>query len=168
MTFKCILVLAVSVIAAAVGKPSCAGAEDGVAPPYVVLEEGLPMAEVLKRWGAPKERVEREAKRQEVWRYTNSQVLFENGKVRSWKSSSQRARAEVIEAQPTVPPTRAHPQKPLKQETITEILDELKGYGSSSPGAPSTGAELGMPQGYIRPTPMGMYPGRPELNMPPD
>lgn len=170
MSFKFLLtpllVVAVCCAVDLVATIPVALAEGGVAPRGVALEQGLPLVEVQKRWGAPKEREERETKRQELWRYANSEVLFEDGKVISWHSAAIRTAVEEANLAPTAAPLRKRAPKPLKDETVHEILNELQGFGSSSPGSP--GSDSASAQGFPRPTPMGMYPGRADMNMAPD
>ena len=168
-TFTKVLIIAVTVACLSCVSTNSLLAEEGIAPRGVSLEDGMPVAEVLKRWGPPKERIERESKRQDLWRYANSEVLFENGKVKSWDGAISRARDTELTVTEVTAPVQVRAARPMKDETVKEILNELQGYGgASSPSSPS-GPEMGMSQGgALRPTPMGMYPGRPEMNMPPD
>lgn len=133
----------------------------GIVPRGAVLEQGLSATEVLKRWGAPVEREERETKRQELWRYVNSEVLLENGKVLSWRGPPVRQAATEQAGSAPLQPVRQHPAKPLEDSTITEILNELQGYSSSAPASSSSDAVA--PPNMPRPTPMGMYAGRAEM-----
>ena len=84
------------------------------------------MLRVLEHWGAPKEKIEYESKREVVWLYTDKQVSFSEGKVKSWKTKDGKSvdanslaseKAEVAKKQ-------IEPEKE-SDYVVEEILDEL-------------------------------------------
>lgn len=144
---------------------AAAHAEDGLAPRGSPLESGLSQDEVLRRWGAPAEHVERETKRQQIWSYRNAEVTFQDGRVSAWSSMVASSATPVVALPHTVKrrPASHVTSHAIKDKTVTEILTELQDYGSSSPSEP------GVINSPIRPTPLGMMPVRPDINaLPPD
>lgn len=53
--------------------------------------------DVLKSWGPPIEKEERESKREHVWMYEDARVVFQEGKVSSWHSNHPRLVAPHID-----------------------------------------------------------------------
>ena len=53
------------------------------------LSEAMVAKDVIRLWGAPPERIERETKREEVWLYGESSVTFRAGKVVAWNDASR-------------------------------------------------------------------------------
>jgi hypothetical protein len=46
------------------------------------LKKGMTFLEVVKLWGSPEDKVEKEAKRKDIWTYkNNTRVFFDNGHV---------------------------------------------------------------------------------------
>ena len=52
------------------------------------LSEGMSYRDVLDAWGPPVEKVEKEARRMDVWVYDDSRVEFSNGKLTRIESTS--------------------------------------------------------------------------------
>ncbi len=48
------------------------------------LKNSMSYYDVMKLWGPPKEKVEKESKREDVWVYSDSKVIFSQGKVVAW------------------------------------------------------------------------------------
>lgn len=49
-----------------------------------MLNRQMGYSEVLQLWGAPIEKIEKETKRQDVWRYPDAKVIFNKGRVVAW------------------------------------------------------------------------------------
>jgi hypothetical protein len=100
-----------------------------VAPPdFSRLSRGLTLHEVIRLWGAPDERKEREAKREIVWLYGETQIFFQNGKVVGWTSGGTRAVRDspssgAGSAEPMASPTTS--ANPPDDEAIRSILGEI-------------------------------------------
>lgn len=125
----------------------------GVVPRGVTIDTGIDKNEVLQRWGPPRERIEQETKRQEIWLYADQKVLLRNGRV-----------ASVIQ-QPSIPAVVDPLEQPVPHAfiassssrteevtdaTVDEILAELQTYGSDSPPSEAPPA----PANLLRPTPV--------------
>lgn len=101
------------------------------------LADGSSSAEVIAALGEPTERVEKEAKRDEIWRYPNAIVRFHEGVVVAVTNKSGEPQ--------NVPPTpAAHVSERAKtggkqvEELISEILREVPTDNSpAGPGNPS-------------------------------
>ena len=48
------------------------------------LHTKMSYSDVVKEWGSPTEKQEREAKREDVWIYNGAKVYFKEGKVSAW------------------------------------------------------------------------------------
>ncbi len=89
---------------------------------------GMSFHEVLKLYGAPLERKEREARRETVWEYPERQIFFKEGRVVAWASGGQKS---MSPQEPKVAPTvRAESDDESSRtapddETIRLILGEI-------------------------------------------
>lgn len=170
------LVVLVSLLTLGIGP--VAEADHGVVPRGATLESGMAMDEVLKSWGAPVEREEREAKREDVWRYANASVEFSNGRVVRWKKS-QDVSPITTAAQPQaqrLPALSPRHDTPIADKAVSEILDELQGYDSPDAADAEMPALLGKigaalnsgthipPPAAGRPTPINILPPEPEID----
>lgn len=94
------------------------------------LEQGMTFQEVVARWGAPRERVEREVSRQDLWIYGGGQVVFEEGRVKSWRTAEPALPAAKAEQAKnsnsgTRDPTGAASTDPsVVQDILAEIMRE--------------------------------------------
>ena len=134
------------------------------------LEPGIPMSEVLSRWGEPTERVEQESLRREVWVYPVGNVTFRQGAVidfagmkpNSHPPSTQdvargsgRSRATHARIEPPVSTgTVAQPEKSLSTDVIGEVLRSIPSGEEDKSGARKGGGKGPI----IRPTPAGLLP----------
>lgn len=115
--------------------PSFAAAEVGLAQ----IAQGSTGKEVVALVGEPKERIERETKRELVWIYPTGSVVFVGGKARSvyLNGSSQdrfseEYRRSVEMAKPVAPKA---PSSPV-EDILSEILKEVPSDGAADGGAP--------------------------------
>ena len=96
------------------------------APRAVPLTNGMSFGEVLQAWGAPKDKLEFESRRKDVWIYPDGrQVTFEDGKV---QKSGLITAASVggIEVASEEPEKSARLKKPTQEEVAVEdILEEI-------------------------------------------
>ena len=61
-------------------------AASALSAPLPPLRAGMEPRDVVKLWGPPKETMEYETKREELWIYESSEVRMQGGKVYSWKA----------------------------------------------------------------------------------
>jgi hypothetical protein len=173
---KCLVVF---VFLLALGVGPVAEADQGVVPRgAATLESGMAMDEVLRSWGAPAEREEREAKREDVWHYANASVEFSNGRVVRWKKA-ENASLTATAAQPQtqrLPALSPRHERPIADKAVSEILDELQGDESPDGADAEMPALLGKigaalnsgthipPPAAGRPTPINILPPEPEID----
>ena len=62
----------------------CTAASGENSGPRPELSNSMSYYEVVKLWGAPQEKHELEAKRQDIWIYSDYKVIFSQGKVVAW------------------------------------------------------------------------------------
>jgi len=111
------------------------------------LEPGLSMAEVLDLWGAPLEKIEREASRRDEWRYAGGEVLFHQGRVERWSvTAGVDAEEPKLLPLPEVAAAAGSAETPppgtVTDGAVREILDEILAEG----GAPDAPSAPGVPQ----------------------
>jgi len=99
------------------------------------LAEGLSRSDVSKLLGAPIERIEREAKREEEWKYTRSSVTFREGKVTDWSPRVQEPK-EPIDPESE---EREASDKDSELAGILGVILEEGGEGSDEPAPPAPG-----------------------------
>lgn len=95
------------------------------------LEVGLPMSEVLARWGKPIERIEKESRRQEVWVYPNGEVIFREGAVIAVPGGA----GELVRSKPAAPDLQSsgrHAAPPLPHVETPGEADKKSVTGTSS------------------------------------
>ena len=84
------------------------------------ISNGMTGAEVLERWGQPKDRLERETKRRQVWIYDGEQeATFENGKVISFHESDA---AQPVVAAPVEPEVK---ENIVNQDSSSDLVREI-------------------------------------------
>ncbi len=150
----------ISLVLPALISQALAEGPSGIIPRGVSLTAGMTSADILARWGAPRERIELESKRKERWIYAGASLLLWEGKL----VGGDRVEAREVKVPEQISMksdvgVRKHTRK-VSDQTVGEILTELKGYGSDSPGSsdsPST------PPGYMSPPnpAMGSIGGQP-------
>lgn len=111
-----------------------------------LLQQGSTPDEVIRILGEPADRHEREAKREVVWEYPQSEVLFREGLLVSWEERKTHQEVEadrravqqekqVKEAREREIAARAEPS--AVEDIISEILKEVP--TDNSPSAPVPG-----------------------------
>ncbi len=95
-----------------------------------LLNPGMTRSDVLSHWGVASEKIEYEPKRQELWQYGKTFVLFENGRVALWGRGELKQFLEPPENDEadTISKNRAE----LDAELDIEELKSLKS-GASDP-----------------------------------
>lgn len=83
------------------------------------LSEGMSQNEVLQTWGAPKEKIEQEAKRVDIWIYDDSKVSFLEGKLVGIESI-EGARVALKEDD-----SESDQIKPASDIAVSDILNEI-------------------------------------------
>ena len=112
--------------------------------PAVGWEQG----EVLRYWGAPDEKVEFESKREELWLYRHSQVVFREGLLLHWINNSTTANQKSLKFQPLTGPhtdkrktTKAATGEGFK-DILTEIREKTTSESSLTAGSNLADAKL--------------------------
>ncbi len=91
------------------------------------LKSGSTLPEVLKLWGHPQEKIERQVKHEVVWSYAQGAfVVFKDGRVINWRSSRGRGPTSAIEATPT----------PVAERPLGEMGDLVRDIAKEVPGGP--------------------------------
>ena len=104
-------------------------AQDAHKVPNSALEKGMSRNAVLKMWGAPGDKLEMEAKREEKWIYDNANVIFSQGRVIAWFSDHQ-DELDKVEMMKESKEMKADKEQDATVEDILKgIMDE--GEGSS-------------------------------------
>ena len=88
---------------------------------------GMTYGEVIKLWGPPLEKREKELKREEEWRYAEARVIFRGGRVASWSSESGLGAAPAAGVEAPAQSARSKVRDPdasVVQEIMTEIMKE--------------------------------------------
>lgn len=125
--------------------------------PVEDLEGGATLPEVLRAWGQPLEKVDRDVKREVIWRYSHGAfVKFKDGRVVDWRSSRGRGPTSmktVVEATPAGP-------KPLGEmgDLVRDIAKEVPGGPDAPFSDPPGGGAPGQPAiipNQIPPAPPG-------------
>ena len=97
------------------------------------LSNSMSFHDVLKAWGAPQDKQELEAKRQDIWVYPAARVIFQNGRVAAWFQEG----ATLVDALPVKPPKEvvaANDGADGEDSAVEEILRDIL----KEPPAPST------------------------------
>lgn len=82
--------------------------------------------DVLRLWGAPREKQQREAKREEVWLYDGGKVFFHEGRVAAWvwpASSGSGSTTEKLTERNNA--LKGRPENAAKREAAEEVLTEI-------------------------------------------
>lgn len=91
------------------------------------LQNGATLPEVLKLWGQPTEKIERQVKREVVWTYAQGAfAVFKDGRVINWRSV--RGRGPTSEVKPTATPATERP--------LGEMGDLVRDIAKEVPGGP--------------------------------
>ena len=91
------------------------------------LNENMAAKDVIRLWGAPIERIERETKREEVWLYGESSVTFRSGKIVAWADAS-RAPANAQGAPPiSRDAIKAPPVTDSDEFPVDALLEDIIG-----------------------------------------
>lgn len=89
-----------------------------------MISEGMTFAEVVRLLGAPSEKVERETKRENIWKYSDREVFFQEGRVVSVKLSEAAAAAAV--GDPLDDDLSTYSDQELDENVaVEEILSEI-------------------------------------------
>jgi hypothetical protein len=107
------------------------------------LKAGQPYQEVLKLWGAPVEREERESARLDVWHYPFGKVRFHEGRVVKWTFNNlSPAQVEMEDSFRQPEPARRADSKTADEDPllVEEILEEImkeapQGEDKAPPGS---------------------------------
>lgn len=89
--------------------PAMLWADSGLRPK---LANSMSYYEVLKAWGPPLEKHEHEAKREDIWMYGDSKVIFSNGKVVAWMHLN-------------------NTQQPIREAASNDEAKTIEGFGSA-------------------------------------
>ena len=121
------------------------------------LPKGATLPEVLKLWGHPTEKIERQVKHEVVWSYSHGAfVVFKDGRVINWKSA--RGRGPTSEVQPTATPATERPLSEMG-DLVRDIAKEVPG-GPDVPYSEPPGAAVGQPVLVPNAIPNQPPPGR--------
>jgi len=143
------------------------------------LRTGISMGEVLARWGAPVERIEKESRRRELWGYPKGTVTFHEGSVVDFPGAVQdvasplkggfsntisnskikRSNGQAQGSQVLAPQEgELNSEAPTtsSSDVISDVLREIP----SGEEDKSAGARIGMAPGRLplRPTPSNLPP----------
>jgi hypothetical protein len=122
--------------------------------PVPELRIGMSYSEVAALLGPADEKVERETKREELWRYSHTDALFRNGRVVSWHRVGREADiAEANAALPIPGHLSAKAQAAKEKERRIPLTDILNEVEQITPADASTGGALGMPPNALRGVP---------------
>ena len=108
-------------------------AQDPHKVPNVILEKGMSNNEVLKIWGAPADKIEMEAKREEKWIYGNAKVIFSQGRVIAWFSDYQ----EKIDKVEMLKESKEMKANKEQDATVEDILKDIMDEGEPTKGGAS-------------------------------
>ena len=119
--------------------------------------------QILSRWGAPKEKIEYESKREELWLYERARVLFRNGKVMEVRYLDAEDQTKVA-ARPIMVDHGGkdsaallrgeQPGKSVVEDILSEIMLGTTQQGGKAE-VPMPTPRMGMPAGR-----MGLDPAR--------
>jgi hypothetical protein len=120
--------------------------------PLPDLRVGMSYGEVAALYGAADEKIERETKREELWRYSHTEALFRNGRIVSWHRVGRDAQMAIPVADLPVSrqlSAKAHAARERERKIpLTDILNEVE---QSTPGdASAGGVPGGGPQNAFR------------------
>lgn len=126
------------------------------------LKSGATLPEVLKIWGHPNEKIERQVKHEVVWSYSQGAfVVFKDGRVINWRSS--RGRGPTSEVLTTPTPTAERPLSEMG-DLVRDIAKEVPGGPdvpySEPPSNQGPGAAVGQPALIPNQIPAQPPPGR--------
>jgi len=131
---------------------SCTAEHAAAQTRYRSLTAGMGYSEVLQSLGAPKEKGERESRREDVWIYPKVTVVFKEGRLVSWEGTqgkkSQSANTAVAASTPRAAVTTN------EGVGLEEILSEI--MGSSEGDEAPTGSDVrpgGLPRTLMPPPP---------------
>ena len=100
-----------------------ASADMGSAKFLSELSEGMSYSEVLSAWGAPKEKIEQEAKRVDIWVYDDSRVQFSDGKLARIESTA----GDEVALQEDTSSTRSASNSDVPvADILNEIMDSTR------------------------------------------
>ena len=121
------------------------------------LPKGATLPEVLKLWGHPVEKIERQVKHEVVWTYSQGAfVVFKDGRVINWKSV--RGRGPTSETLPTPTPVAERPLSEMG-DLVRDIAKEVPG-GPDVPYSEPPNANVGQPVLVPNAIPNQPPPGR--------
>ena len=147
MSSKYIVIYLVALIGAVSLGPEAAFARQ----PLPELRVGMSYGEVANLYGAADEKVERETKREELWRYRHTEALFRNGRIVSWHRVGREAHvAFVLEALPVSGHLSTKAQAARERDRKIPLADILGEVAQSSSGDSTSGGAPGVPQNALR------------------
>lgn len=142
--------------------PVCLADSEWKPPVGLALTSGMTDAEVIKAWGAPHRRDEKEVLRESVWYYGSRSLLFREGRLvlpsESVPNTTQSPKVSESKK-------RAFSEKrPSDSGKLKDVLSDI----SKLAGSPDSGSSV-MPQvapGFVIPTPVqaGFPPNFPQPN----
>jgi hypothetical protein len=91
------------------------------------LKKGMSNLEVLKLWGSPLEKIEKEIKRKDVWVYKNSRLVFLNGTLLEIEDAQgKKVENEVSNTEQAAKLVRQAESTPVaNQDVVDDILSEI-------------------------------------------
>lgn len=121
----------------------------GATPRRPELEPGISKLDVIAAWGAPKFKVEQEARGSDVWEYGDAALEFREGKLVApeipVENQPERANTDAVEPtepQELTPKVVVRKTKPLQASDVGEFLRDIQGSADRPEGgaAPNPGA----------------------------
>jgi hypothetical protein len=144
------------------------------------LQAGISMGEVLVRWGAPVERIEKESSRGELWVYPKGTVAFHQGKVVDFPGAAHAGGAQAkgaasgsisgakmklgegsqTQVSQALAPQEAESNGDLPSNSSSDVISDVLREIPSGEEDKSAGARIGMAPGRLplRPTPSNLPP----------
>ncbi len=100
------------------------------------LKKGMTNLEVVKLWGSPEEKIEKEIKRIDIWIYKNSKLVFNRGTLVSIEDSQG---VDILAAAQNTPivdksANQASQNQIANQDVVDDILSEIMKDPSNSEG----------------------------------
>lgn len=98
--------------------------------PPAPLKKGMVSTDVIRLWGPPEQTVEYETKRETLWLYKNSEVMWRSGRVVSWKIDGEGSLSEAGDALAA----EEFDSSDLQDEApipVSDILSEIMQEGGS-------------------------------------
>jgi hypothetical protein len=119
-----------------------------------MLNKQMGYSDVLQLWGAPIEKIEKETKRQDVWRYADAKVIFNKGRVVAWSYNDDNSATSPL----NTPEIESAEPSLVDDSQVEDILKDIMAGDPSvaigttpSSAVPLQGSSAGINIGTLNP-----------------